>query len=205
MGVSLKKQKTWGCLTQQQVNVTLTATSAATSASYLNLVAKPNFYWSIWVLRVFSLGRPHRFWRQSGKRLLWSFCTFWLVDNSCNQKSELTLQAAGMVFDEELGLGFCEQGGHTVHDLYPAVRWTVGIWTCWKHDVIMGLGRRSNIKFSAVTVDDRTLLWDKLRGNSNIKWGEYGWVVTCHDVVCATCKLNGLSNCWSGCHRKHSR
>lgn len=37
------------------------------------------------------------------------------------QTEKLTLQAAGVVFNEELGLGFCRQGGHTVHDLYPTL------------------------------------------------------------------------------------
>lgn len=38
-----------------------------------------------------------------------------------------TLQATGMVLHKELGLGFCQQCGHAVHDLYPTFRRTVWI------------------------------------------------------------------------------
>jgi hypothetical protein len=33
-----------------------------------------------------------------------------------------------VVFEEELGLGLCHQGGNTVHELDPTLRHTVGIW-----------------------------------------------------------------------------
>lgn len=36
-----------------------------------------------------------------------------------------TLQAAGMEFNEEFGLGFGQQGGHAIHDLNPSFRFTV--------------------------------------------------------------------------------
>lgn len=43
------------------------------------------------------------------------------------RKRKPTLQATGMEFDEELGLRFCRQDGHTVHDLNSTRRRTAGI------------------------------------------------------------------------------
>lgn len=66
----------------------------------------------------------------------WFLCDF---EANCSFKAESsemwsirkrkpTLQATGMEFDEELGLRFCRQDGHTVHDLNSTRRRTAGIW-----------------------------------------------------------------------------
>lgn len=102
-----------------------------------------------------------------------------------------TLQAAGVVFNEELGLWFCQQGGHTVHDLYPTLRCTVWIWNVKRlqpHPHNIGA---DNMQWAED--GDHTLLGDKLRGYSDFKCGEQWWVVTRHDVISATCKLESLA------------
>lgn len=53
-----------------------------------------------------------------------------------------------------------------------------------------------NIKLSEMNrIDgDHTLLGDKLRGYSNLKWGKDWWVVTCHDVSSAAWNFESLTD-----------
>lgn len=53
-----------------------------------------------------------------------------------------------------------------------------------------------NIKLSEINrIDgDHTLLGDKLRGYSNLKWGKDWWVVTCHDVSSAAWNFESLTD-----------
>lgn len=102
------------------------------------------------------------------------------------RKRKPTLQETGMEFDEELGLRFCRQDGHTVHDLNSTRRRTAGIW---KIKAASDCGYWADSSVAYVGWGDHTLFGNILRGNSNFKWGEHWGVVTCHDVISAPCKF----------------
>jgi len=117
-----------------------------------------------------------------------------------NKKTKRTRQATWMEFNEELCFRFCRQDGQTVHDLYSALRCFVWIWKWTK--------KTSDNSFEATYVcltptGDLTVLWDKLRSDSNFKRGENWRVVTCHDVISATCEGNSLAKWEFYCQKRN--
>lgn len=64
-------------------------------------------------------------------------------DQSTMARRRPTLQAAGVEFNEELGLWFGHQSGHAVHDLNPPFGFTVRVWEEARNGVTAEYNRRN--------------------------------------------------------------
>lgn len=108
----------------------------------------------------------------------------WISPNqSTMARRRPTLQAAGVEFNQELGLWFGHQSGHAVHDLNPPFGFTVRVWEEARNGVTAEYDRQ-NCPFG-----DHTLLGNKLRGHSNLERCKNRWMVTCRDVSGTPCKF----------------
>lgn len=160
----------------------------APSRFYLNLAAKSNFYWPVWVLCVLPLRSLDCFCRHLVKYLI----------TSAHFKAESNVM----------------QSVYTDKTYFPSswngIRWRT--WSLilssrWPHSSISVYHpevhcldlENKDIHHQTLILDKvvsseswggaHTLFGDKLWGYADFKWGEYRWVVTCHDVIGAPCKL----------------